>query len=276
MTWWPVLVVAGPLAVSYVLALRARPASLPRWPRHRAWAWGVGCALVAVALSPPMTDASLADHRVHMVQHLLVGMYAPLALVVGAPVALALGSASRDAARRTARALRSTPVRILSHPVTAAALSTGGLFVVYLSPAHAVLTSHRGLLLLTLVHLLASGTLLVWAVAAPAPAPHRARLVTRTTVLVVSAGLHAFLATLLYARAAEGTADEHTDHEHGSAHAHHLVDTAQQTAELTQAAQIMYYGGDLAELGLATLLVVGWYRRSRHTSADADRAGLAA
>lgn len=253
MTWWPVLVVAGPLAVSYVLALRARPASLPRWPRHRAWAWGVGCALVAVALSPPMTDASLADHRVHMVQHLLVGMYAPLALVVGAPVALALGSASRDAA-----------------------LSTGGLFVVYLSPAHAVLTSHRGLLLLTLVHLLASGTLLVWAVAAPAPAPHRARLVTRTTVLVVSAGLHAFLATLLYARAAEGTADEHTDHEHGSAHAHHLVDTAQQTAELTQAAQIMYYGGDLAELGLATLLVVGWYRRSRHTSADADRAGLAA
>lgn len=272
MTWLPTLVVAGPLVVAYGLALRSRPPGLPPWPRHRVWAWAVGCTLVAVALSPPMTDGALADHRVHMVQHLLVGMYAPLALVVGAPVALALGSTSRGVARRTARALRSTPVRVLSHPVTAAVLSTGGLFVVYLSPASAALTGHRGLLLLTLVHLLASGTLLVWAVAAPSPAPHRARLSTRTAVLVVSAGLHAFLAKLLYARAVEAPAAGHAGH---GGHALHGGDPAQQAEQLAQAAQIMYYGGDLAELGLAALLVVGWYRRSRRTARDVQRAGLA-
>src|SRR5690606_35422567 len=72
--------------------------------------------------------------RAPMVQHLLPGMYAPLGLVLGAPVSVLLGSLGRRGRRVAAAVLRSPVVHVLSHPVAAAVISTGALLALYLGP----------------------------------------------------------------------------------------------------------------------------------------------
>ncbi|WP_223148121.1 cytochrome c oxidase assembly protein, partial [Actinotalea sp. JY-7885] len=232
------------------------PATLPRWRPGRTVAWVAGAVLVAAALSPPVAGAAQHDHRLHMLQHLLLGMYAPLGLVLGAPLTALLGSLPRRRARGWVRVLRSRPVHVLSHPATAAVLSTGGVLVLYLTPLYGWTREHDAVNALVLTHLLLAGCLLTWSIAGPDPAPGRPGLAVRTAVLVVSAGTHAFLAKLLYARAGAG---------HPGGHDHtgeHAVEAAQ------QAATWMYYGGDGAELLLAAALFATWYRlRGRERAA---------
>jgi putative membrane protein len=60
-----------------------------------------------------------------MTQHLLLGMYAPLALVLGAPATLPLAALPVRARPRVAAVLRFRPLHALSHPATAAVLTVG-------------------------------------------------------------------------------------------------------------------------------------------------------
>src|SRR4029453_9033887 len=48
-----------------------------------------------------------------------LGMVAPLLLVLGAPVTLALQASSRSSQRRILRVLHSAPARVLTNPLTA-------------------------------------------------------------------------------------------------------------------------------------------------------------
>ena len=73
-----------------------------------------GCAILALA-------AGVGSHTFtgHMVRHLLIGMVAPLALILGAPITLLLRSLPAPQARIVVRALRTPAARWISHPVTA-------------------------------------------------------------------------------------------------------------------------------------------------------------
>lgn len=239
----PALVAAVP-SVLYLLGVarlrlhRGRP-----WSRLRTLSWLTGAVLLAVALSPPVASRH-GDPVVHMAQHLLIGMYAPLALVLAAPVTLLLGVTPAPVGRRIGAVLRHPAVHVLSHPVTAAALATGGLVVLYGTPLYGLSTRSTVVHAFVTGHLLAAGLLFSWAVAGPDPAPRRPGIPTRVGVLVVSAAAHAAGAKLLYARAGRlppGTTSPSTRWE--------------------TAAQWMYYGGDLAELLLAAALFALWYRR---------------
>lgn len=252
--WWLPAVVGGPLAGGYLLGVARRAPGLPPWSRWRTTAWLAGAATVAVALSPTLMLLAQEDHRAHMVQHLLLGMYAPLGLVVAAPVSLVLGALPRRGQLALSGLLRSAVVHVLGHPATAALLNVGVLFVLYLTPLYDLTQRHTGAHVLLLAHLLLAGCLYTWAIAGPGPAPRRPGLPIRLVVLVVAAGAHAYLAKALYARASE--------------HAHHGQHGG--TAEAEAAAQLMYYGGDGAEILLAVMLLGGWYRRQR--GRDARRA----
>lgn len=256
--WWLPVVAGGTLALVYLLALRRRPAGLPRWSSWRTTAWLAGAATVAIAVSPPLMALAQHDHRAHMAQHLLIGMYAPLGLIVAAPVTLALGSAPRRTQLALTGVLRSPVVHVVAHPVVAATLSIGALFALYLTPLYGVTQRVPAAHALLLVHLLLAGCLYTWAIAGPDPAPRRPGITTRVAVLVVAAGAHAYLAKLLYARA-----------EQHSGHGHH-DGTAGVGAEAAEtAAQLMYYGGDIAEVLLAVMLFGTWYqRRSRRQALD--------
>lgn len=129
------LVLAG-LAVYIGAALGQRRRGSRRWAHGRTAAFAAGAGLLVVAASPPVVHLAHGNFSGHMVQHLLVGMLAPLGLVLGAPVTLALRSVSVAAARRVTGMLQSWPVRILSHPVAAAGVNVGGMYVLYLTPLY--------------------------------------------------------------------------------------------------------------------------------------------
>ncbi|MEU6203781.1 cytochrome c oxidase assembly protein [Micromonospora musae] len=235
-----------PLAVVALLAggyLFALSRDRRGWPRRRTGAWLAGCALLAVALGPPALLP--AGHAGHLAQHLLLGMFAPLALVLGAPMTLLLRVAPPPVRRAVARVLRARPFHVLAHPATAVLLSTGGLWLVLVTPLYVATESHRLLHHGLHLHYLLAGYLLAWSVAGPDPAPRRPGLPVRLGALFVAAAGHSALAKYLYAHAdalPPGLAERDVD-------------------ELRAAAQLMYYGGDLAELLLATVLFAAWYRR---------------
>jgi putative membrane protein len=245
-----VLITLSALTLAYLwAAARSRSRQRP-WSAWRTMSWLSGAALVAVASAPPLTTLAHHDPRVHMLQHLLLGMFAPLGLVLAAPLTLTLRTLPVAAARRVTRLLRSWPLRWLSHPLSGLALNIGALYVLYLTPLYA-LSLHSPLLHLALaIHFLAAGCLFTWAIVGPDPVPHRPSRAVRLVTLFSSIAAHATLAKLLYAYGWP-----------------HVVST--DPAQLAAAAQLMYYGGDLAELLLASALFASWclpLRRDRRAA----------
>ncbi|SNR23160.1 cytochrome c oxidase assembly protein [Actinomadura mexicana] len=238
------LVAAGYLA----LWRRGRRRNPERGPgRTRAAAFLAGCALLALALSAPVDAFAGRDFRGHMLQHLIIGMYAPVALVLGAPITVLLRAAPAARARRMTGVLRSLPLRIVAHPVTALVLSAGTLPLVYFTPLYNAAMEHPGLHMALHVHFLLSGCLFAWVIAGPDPAPSRPGVLARLVVLGAAVAVHATVSQLIYGG--------------------FLIDVHAPIAQVRGGAELMYYGGDVAELLLAFALVATW----RPTRRPAER-----
>ncbi|MFI5836967.1 cytochrome c oxidase assembly protein [Micromonospora sp. NPDC051300] len=214
-------------------ALRLRDPGRPGWPHGRTASFGLGAALVAAGLLAPG-----GDFVGHMWQHLLIGMLAPLALILGAPVTLLLRTLDRRAGRRLVHLLRHPLARVLGHPVTGLLLTAGGLWLLYLTPLYRATLDSPALHTVVQAHFLLSGCLFAWSIAGPDPGPHRPRVPVRLVVLGVGVAAHATIAQLLYAGA--------------------LADVPATGAELRAGATLMYYLGDLAEIALALTLLATW------------------
>lgn len=135
---WPYAMV---VAVGYLtLALHRRHD--PRgWSAWRTVAFLAGSIVLAVGLTPRLLPFPAGDVRGHMLQHLLVGMVAPLGLVLGAPVTLVLRSVTIPRARRISRVLRSRPLHVVANPVVALVLNVGGMVVLYVTPLYRMTTA---------------------------------------------------------------------------------------------------------------------------------------
>lgn len=247
----PVAAVAA-LAVGY-LVLAGRRRREPRgWSSWRTAVFLAGCALLAWALLPQALPFAPADFRRHMLQHLLIGMVAPLGLVLAAPVTLLLRSVPSRTGQRIGRLLHLAPVRLLAHPVTALLLTVGGLAALYFTPLYAATGHHPLLHHLVHLHFLLSGVLFAWVVAGPDPAPRRPSVPVRLVVLGVAVAAHAALAQLMYAGL--------------------LVAVDAPADQVRGGAELMYYGGDIAELLLALALLLTW-RPDRRVRGSAGGAG---
>ena len=78
-----------------------------------------------------------------MHQHLLTGMYAPLGLVLGAPVTLLLRTLPAGSRWRIGRLLRSRPVHLVVNPIIALGLNLGGLAALYFTPLYLATAAAR-------------------------------------------------------------------------------------------------------------------------------------
>lgn len=235
----PVCVATGILpylAAVYLQYKRGRS-----WSGWRTACFAFGITTLALAALPPLTGFAHHDLRGHMIQHLLLGMLAPLGLVFAAPVTLALKTLPTNIGRRIAAFLHSRPVWVLSHPLAALLFNIGGMYLLYLTPLYAATLTHPPLHMLVHVHFVIAGCLFTWAIAGPDPGPRRPGLRFRLGVLFLSMAAHATLAKSMYAYGwPRGT--------------HHTAD------QIQSAAQLMYYGGDLTELWLVIALFGLWHR----------------
>ncbi|MEV0688881.1 cytochrome c oxidase assembly protein [Streptomyces sp. NPDC050388] len=227
-------------AVGYLLAVRRARHRNPAqgWNRWRAASFLAGLALLALALLPPLAPAAHSDFRGHMVQHMLIGMYAPLVLVLAAPVTLLLRTLPPAWARRVTRVLHSPPARLPAHPAVALALSTGVLGLLYFTPLYNTAMGHPAGHWLMNAHFLASGCLFAHVIAGPDPAPARPGVRARLVYLGIAIAAHALIAQAMYGG--------------------FFVDIHAPIDQVQHGAEIMYYGGDIAELLLAAALVATW------------------
>jgi putative membrane protein len=242
------LVYAPPLmiaALGYLGAVRLIHRRGDPWPARRTMSWCAGLVAVAVAV----TSAGHGDFTAHMRGHLLLGMAAPMLLVLAAPITLCLRALPVARARRLSRFLRTRPLRILTHPVTAAVLDAGGLWALYTTGIYPQMGGHAWLHVLVSVHTLLAGYLFTAAVIGVDPAPHRPGPRTRALVLVAFLAAHDILAKHLYGYAPAGVA----------------------APQAQAGAQLMYYGGDLLDLLLITILCRQWYTAVAPASPRAPR-----
>ncbi|MFF7361606.1 cytochrome c oxidase assembly protein [Streptomyces sp. NPDC008125] len=230
------LVAAG----GYLCAVRRakRRNAVRGWNSWRSVSFLTGLALLGIALLPPLGHTAHTDFRAHMAQHMLVGMYAPLALALAAPLTLALRALPADRARQATAVLHSPPARVLSHPAVALLLSTGTLALLYFTPLYDTAMVHPAGSRLLHTHFLLSGYLFAHVMAGPDPAPHRAGVPVRLVYLGIAIAFHALVAQAMYGG--------------------FFVQIHAPVVQVQQGAEIMYYGGDVAELLLAVALVATW------------------
>jgi putative membrane protein len=225
------LLLAG---VAYVVAARAVTARRAPWPPARTVRWLLGLATAAAGLA--LFVAGAHDLRLHVVGHLLLGMAGPLLLVTAAPLTLALRALPPRRARALGRLLRSRPVVVVSHPVVAALLDTGGLWLMYRTDLFTAVPPG-----LVAAHVLLAGYLFAFSLVGADPNPHRAAPAVRAGVLVAAVAAHDVLAKLLYAAPPAG------------------VPAGQAEA----AAMTVYYGGTVVHVALFVLLGREWARAQR-------------
>ncbi|GGA62477.1 membrane protein [Pseudoclavibacter endophyticus] len=228
------------MAVGYAVALRVSRGR-GSWPVYRTTLWYLGVACLGVGLIGPIASAGHTSFTAHMFVHLLVGMVGPLLLVLAAPVTVALRALPLTSARWLSRTLRSLPVRIITHPLSAVLLNAGGLWLLYTTDLYHAMHSSVPVHALVHLHLFLAGYVLTASLVGVDPAPHRASMRMRSAALILFIAAHQILAKWLYAHPPDvvGRAD----------------------GEL--GAQLMYYGGDVVDVSLIVLLFAGWYAATR-------------
>ena len=164
-TWAPLTdlaVLLGTLGYAW-LAHRASPASSgnhhDRWPVRRSVSWGL--AILAFLLAGNSAVAVYSDvlFWVHMVQHLLLIMIAPILLVWAQPVRL-VQTALPTVGVRLERLLARRPVRWATAPLTGLALYTALVVLTHLTGFQQVSATHGGVRAFELAAYLACGWLL--------------------------------------------------------------------------------------------------------------------
>ncbi|UQU62557.1 cytochrome c oxidase assembly protein [Couchioplanes caeruleus] len=208
------------------------------WPAERTISWIAGLVAAMAALVGPLADAAHHDFTAHMVGHLLLGMTAPLLLVLAAPLTLALRALPVARARTLSHLLASRPVRTLTHPVTAAVLNGGGLWLLYTTGLYGAMSDHAWIHVAVHLHVLAAGYLFTASVIGVDPAPHRPGRRTRAAVLIAFLAAHATLAKSVYGHPPAGVLP----------------------ADARTGAELMYYGGDLIDLVLIYLFCRQWFQ----------------
>lgn len=117
------------LAAGYLFLALRRSREPKGWSIWRTVSFLAGIGLLIPAMVPQLLPLPAGSFAAHMSQHLLVGMYAPLGMVLGAPVTLVLRSVPSRQGKTIGCLLRSTPMAILAHPLSALVLSLGGLYL---------------------------------------------------------------------------------------------------------------------------------------------------
>lgn len=192
------------MAVLYLMGVRKLLARGDQWPMGRVVAWLAGCAVILFATSSGIGRYAAAMFSVHMEVHMMLSMLAPVLLVLGGPVTLALRAlpvAGKDGVpgpREWLLALVRSPLsRFLTNPIVALVLFVGSFYVLYFSGLFDwALDKHWAHLLMN-AHFLLVGYLFYWPVIGIDPSPRRLPHVARLGMVFASLPFHAFFGVIL-------------------------------------------------------------------------------
>lgn len=170
------------------------------WPMGRTAAWLGGCATILIATSSGIGRYSMAMFSVHMSVHMLMSMMAPILLVLGAPVTLALralppaGAANPPGPREWLRAFtHSWVVRLSTHPLIALGMYVGSFYVLYFTGLYDVTVPSHWAHLAMNAYFLLMGYAYYWLIIGIDPPPHTMSYLGKLGLLLAAMPFHAFL-----------------------------------------------------------------------------------
>jgi putative copper resistance protein D len=196
-----ILVLATALYIKGVVVLSKRG---DKWPVGRTISFALAIAAIDFATSGGLGLYAHFAFSYHMVAHMILGMIAPIGIVLGAPITLALRTLpqGRTSDERGVRgsllaALHSKVAIFFTNPLVALAFFDGSLFALYFTNSFAsLMQSHVGHLLMN-VHFLLAGILFFHVVIGIDPNPRRVPHLVRIVILFAAMSIHAFFSVAL-------------------------------------------------------------------------------
>ena len=196
-----VLITAVALYIKGVVILSRRG---DKWPVGRTVAFALGISVIDYATSGGLGVYAKFSFEYHMIAHMALGMIAPIGIVLGAPITLALRTLpqGRNQEERGVRGtlialLHSKPAGIVTNPIVILALFDGSLFVLYMTKLFGnMMQSHLGHLVMN-VHFLLAGILFFHVIIGIDPNPRKVPHIVRIVILFAAMSIHAFFAIAL-------------------------------------------------------------------------------
>jgi len=190
------LIFAVALYIKGVLILSRRGV---KWPIGRTLAFAIGISAVDFATSGGLGVYSRFAFANHMMAHMVLGMIAPIGIVLGAPITLALrtlpqGRNKEEWGVRGAfiAILHSKLSRIYTNPVVALAIFDGSLFALYFTPLFGnLMQGHSGHFFMSL-HFLLAGILFFQVLIGIDPMPNKIPHLVKIIIIFAAMSIHAF------------------------------------------------------------------------------------
>ena len=190
------LIFAVALYIKGVLILSRRGV---KWPVGRTIAFAIGISAVDFATSGGLGVYSRFAFANHMMAHMVLGMIAPIGIVLGAPITLALRTLpqARNKEEWGVRGafiaiLHSRLSRIYTNPVVALAIFDGSLFALYFTPLFGnLMQGHSGHFFMSL-HFLLAGILFFQVLIGIDPMPNKIPHLVKIIIIFAAMSIHAF------------------------------------------------------------------------------------
>jgi cytochrome c oxidase assembly factor CtaG len=259
-------------AALYLYGVRRLTARGDAWPVART-IFFLGGGLVPIAFVT-IGGIGVYDDQllsVHMIQHMVLGMIAPIFLALGAPVTLALRTFPTRPRAWLVAALHSRIAKVLAFPLVSFALYVATPFALYFSGLFRVTLDHEWVHNLSHVHFLVVGCLFFWPLIGLDPLPGRWPYPARALMMLISTPFHAVLGLTIMSMTTPIGGDYYPNL--------HLA-WSNVMSDQRVAGGILWAGGEVVSVTMLAALVVQWMKahekETRRVDRQLDRAEVAA
>lgn len=211
------------------------------WPLYRTVLMICGCILGILSLFGPIPHLSHNQFHYHMLAHLMLGMLAPVCIVLASPLSLILRSLPVKIARKLSRFLHNRYCYWITDPIIASLLNVGVLWLLYTTALYEWMHHSVWLYAFIHFHMFLAGYVHTVSFIYLDPIPYRRSYVYRLVVMLFAMAGHSILAKWIVA--------------------HPPANIPFHQAEI--GGMIMYYGGDLVDVVLITIFFASWYHEQQ-------------
>jgi putative membrane protein len=225
-----------------------------------------GVGVLAVALLSGLESYDTTLFGVHMVQHMLLAMVAPVFLALGAPVTLALRTLGAGPRKALLSVLHSRLLAVVTFPAVPWVIFIGSPWALYFTGWYDA-TLRSGLQHdLMHLHFVLSGCLFFWPLIGVDPVPGRVGHPFRILMLFATMPFHAFLGVSIMGVSDDGTGLIAREH-----YQYVLQDLHRAVFQQQVGGGLIWSSGDLVGLLFIFVAMAQWMRASEREAAREDR-----
>lgn len=233
------------------------------WPLRRTVLFigpGLGAIAAVTVSGVEAYDDSLLS--MHMIQHMVLTMVAPIFLALGAPVTLALRTLPRGPRAVLLAIIHSQVAKVLAFPLVAFGLFVVTPFALYFTGIYQLTMRHELVHELTHLHFIAVGCLFFWPLLSVDPLPGRWPYPARALLMFLSTPFHTVLGlTVMQSKTLIG----------GDWYPSLGLTWANPFDDQQLAGGILWAGGEIVSVTMLGVLVVQWMKYAEKEARRIDR-----